>query len=223
MTLGTRRGAALFGFVVLASSASAASGRAVELDVQDVVSRLEQWLDGTRDLEARFEQSVISGALGEGPVERGRLSLLRPGHMRWDYLEPERKVALVEGDETRLYLEEDRQLWLGRLTEQGGLLPILLGGGPPLGELFEASLLATPRHGGDGTYRLRLVPRSAEPSFHEVLLTLRPPQFGVELAEVLDAGGNRVRYRFGEWKRNRGLAPAVFYCEPPPGTEVVTP
>ena len=50
----------------------------------------------------------------------------RPGRMRWDYEDPERKIALIEGTETRLYLEEDQQLWEGRLDDTEAFLPDLL-------------------------------------------------------------------------------------------------
>jgi len=114
-----------------------------------VLAGLQAWLEGTRDLEGRFEQSLASGALGAGLAESGRFFLRRPGRMRWDYLEPERKVALIEGDQTRLYLEEEGQLWEGRL-EDGALLATLLAGSEPLDEVFQASLLDPPEGGGGG-------------------------------------------------------------------------
>jgi outer membrane lipoprotein carrier protein len=206
----------------LAGVALAPVAGARELDAGSVLERLQTWLDGTRDLEGRFEQTLASGALGAGLAESGRLYLLRPGRMRWDYLEPERKVALVEGEATRLYLEEDGQLFEGRLDD-GALLTTLLAGGRPLAEVFEPGLLATPRHGGGGAYRLQLVPRGGAESFRHVVLTLRSPKFAIEAAEVLDGAGNLMQYRFIELRRNSGISKAVFHFEPPPGTEVLRP
>jgi outer membrane lipoprotein carrier protein len=195
---------------------------AAELDAEAVAARLQAWIEGTRDLQGRFEQTLTSGALGTGLAESGRMYLRRPGRMRWDYLEPERKIALVDGEATLLYLEEDAQLWEGRL-EDGGLLATLLAGTEPVETLFEAVLLATPRTGGDGAYRLQLVPRADEESFRHVVLTLRSPEFALERADVLDGAGNLMRYRFAELERNAGLAEALFQFEAPPGTEVVRP
>jgi outer membrane lipoprotein carrier protein len=192
-----------------------------ELDAAQVLDRVQGWLDGTRDLQARFEQTLVSGALGDGLTESGRLWLQRPGRMRWDYLEPESKVALVEGETTRLYLAEDQQLWEGRLEDTESLLPVLLTGEERLDELFESTLEATPKIGGRGAYRLRLAPRSTSETFQTVVLTLQPPRFAIERAEVLDAAGNQLLYRFSGIKRNRGLKDSDFYFEPPPGTEIV--
>ena len=199
-----------------------AMGAPPDLDAGAVVGRLQGWLDATKELEGRFEQTLASGALGTGLEESGRFYLYRPGRMRWDYLEPERKVALVDGQATRLYLEQDAQLWEGRL-EDGGLLAALLSGSEPVSTAFEADLMAGPQESGDGTYRLQLVPRTEADSFRHVTLTLREPEFAIEEAEVLDGAGNRMLYRFSGLRRNRGLPEGVFRFEPPPGTDVLRP
>jgi outer membrane lipoprotein carrier protein len=209
------------GLVCVAAVWAGAWPAGPEPDAAAVLEGLQGWLDGTRDLEGRFEQSLVSGALGAGLAERGRVYLLRPGRMRWDYVDPERKVALVEDLRTRLYVEADRQLWEGTLDETEAVLPLLLSSEQRLGELFEIALLADPAAGDGGVHRLRLAPRGGSGGFEEVVLTLRPPRYAVEQAEVLDRAGNRVVYRFEALKRNRGLPAATFYFEPPPGTEIL--
>ena len=217
---------ARMGGVAVVCAALALAGVAVcesrDLDGAAVVGRLQAWLDATEQLEGRFEQTLASGALGTGLEESGRLYLHRPGRMRWDYHEPERKVALVEGQATLLYLEEDAQLWEGSL-EEGGLLAAILAGSEPVTTAFEPELLAGPQESGDGTYRLQLVPRTRADSFRHVTLTLLAPDFAIRDAEVLDGAGNRMLYRFSELRRNRALPEGVFHFEAPPGTEVLRP
>jgi outer membrane lipoprotein carrier protein len=190
------------------------------LDSVGVAQGLQRWLDGTRSLERDFEQSLASGALGAGLEESGRFYLERPGKMRWDYDTPERKVAIVIGSATRLWIEEDAQMWEGQL-ESDALLALLLTGERPLSELFQPALLATPELGGNGRYRLQLVPLEAADAFQQVLLTLGSGDFSIDEAEVLDAAGNRMIYRFGEARRNQGLAADTFEFEPPAGTEIL--
>jgi len=190
-------------------------------DKAAVVAGLQAWLDGTRTLELRFRQSLVSGALGTSATESGRLYLERPGKLRWDYLDPEKKVALLLGDRTALYLEEERLLSRGRLSGEQGLFPRLLAGHDRVEAFFAASLVATPSTGGRGFYRLRLVPRGDHAAMSEVTLTLRPPEFAIEGAELLDETGNRTTYAFTNVRRNRALPEGLFAFEPPPGTEVV--
>jgi len=185
-----------------------------------VLDRLQGWLDGTRTLEARFEQTLVSGALGGGLVERGRVYLDRPGRLRFDYTEPERKVAIVVDDRTWLYLAGERQLLLGRLGAEGDLLPALLAGAKPLAQLFEATFDTGGPPPSDAPYRLALRPRGAAEGLERIVVTLRAPTFALESAEVLDAAGNRMDYAFSAVHRNGRLPRGAFAFEPPPGTEI---
>jgi outer membrane lipoprotein carrier protein len=201
--------------------AGAGPGAARTADRGGVVSGLQAWLDGTATLEARFRQTLLSGALGTTVSETGRLYLERPGKLRWDYLEPERKVALLLGDRTFLYLEDDRQFVRGRLAADQSLFPRLLAGGERLEAIFSATLVATPSSGGRGAYRLRLTPKTAPGGLAELTLTLRAGSFAIDGAEVLDEGGNRMTYVLSSVGRNGPLPEGTFSFEPPPGTEVV--
>lgn len=186
-----------------------------------VLAGLQAWLDGTTTLDMRFRQSLVSGALGTTATESGRLYLERPGKLRWDYLDPEKKIALLLGDRTALYLEDERTLSRGRLSGEQGSFPRLLAGGDRIDAFFAATLLSTPSTGGRGAYRLKLVPKADHGALTEVTLTLRPPTFAIEAAELLDETGNRTSYTFSNVRRNRGLPEGLFAFEPPPGTEVV--
>jgi len=206
--------------VVGLGGATAVPHAAARLEADRVVAGLQGWLDGTRQLEARFEQELLSGGLGSGLTESGTLYLERPGRMRWEYLDPEAKTALIVGDRMSLFVAEDEQMFVSTMPEDGELLPHLLAGDGRIAELFEASLLEADRSPKKG-YRLRLVPRARSESFEEVELTLAAPGFAIERALVLDAAGNSVEYRFFALRRNRGLPAEVFEFRPPPGTDIV--
>jgi len=186
-----------------------------------LVAGFQAWLDGTQTLELRFRQSLVSGALGATAIESGRMYLERPGKIRWDYLAPERKVALLIGNRTELYLEDDRQLTRGRLTAEQSLLPQLLSGSDRIATSFVATSVAVPASSGPRRYRLKLVPRGEGTALSEVTLVLLAPDFAIESAEVLDEMGNRTTYAFTGAKRNGRLPDGIFAFEPPPGTEVV--
>lgn len=198
-----------------AAAGPTAAGRA------EVIAGFQAWLDGTATLEARFLQSLVSGAFGTSASERGRMYLERPGKLRWDYLEPDKKVALLVGDRTSLYIEDDAQMTRGHLGGEQALFPRLLVGRDRVEELFTATLVATPAAGGGGLYRLRLVPKGAQGALAAVTLGLRPPEFSIEHVEVLDELGNRTTYAFTAVRRNGRLPAGLFAFEPPPGTELV--
>ena len=178
---------------------------------------LQRWLDGTKDLQARFEQTLLSSALGAGPKEAGRVFLRRPGRMRWEYTAPETKIALLVDDRTELYLAEERRLHVAQLSDDDAPLAALLAGTQPLASMFEAE----PLPDQEGRRRLRLVPKSKTSGVQEIVIGLDPSTSAVLSAEVLDQGGNRMGYAFTARKRNAGIADAMFRFTPPKGTEVV--
>jgi len=188
-------------------------------DAAEALASLQSWLDGTRDLRGRFRQRLISGALGRGVEESGRFWLERPGKMRWDYTDPERKVAILDDGRTALYVAEDRQLWEGTLSGSDGILTALLAGDRPLAEVFTISIVEDP--GSGQVLLLRLVPADASGTFEEVTLEVSTPEYAVTGAEVLDSAGNRIRYGFTRLERNRGIDAERFRLEVPPGTDVV--
>lgn len=188
---------------------------------ESVLRGLQDWLDGTESLEARFEQSLVSGALGSGAKESGRLFVRRPGRMRWEYSPPDAKVALLVGDRTELYLPQDRQLLRGTLSGADSPIPALLAGQGRLQALFSPHLLPPPAKGSTEDYRLRLVPKAKTDGFEEVTLTLRVFDHAVLFAEVVDGAGNRMAYRFRAIRRNHGVPESLFHFVPPKGTEIV--
>jgi outer membrane lipoprotein carrier protein len=210
--------------LVLAATPAAGAASPLGAGTQNAAAalgKLQGWIDGTKDLECRFEQTLVSGALGSGITESGKLYLLRPGRIRWDYDDPDRKTALLLGNRTTLYLPEERQLVQGTLEADQAALPELLAGSARLDEIFEATLAAPSV--GSAEVRLRLVPRKRPEGVSEVILSLRPPEHSIEGAEVLDGMGNRTSYRFRGVRRNRGLEPSLFRFEPPAGTAIVEP
>ena len=204
---------------VLLVSATSIPSVVAEISAKAALEGLQSWLDGTRQLESRFEQELLSGALGAGLAERGTLYVSRPGRMRWDYKDPEVKIALIDQGRMRLYLAEDRQLIVSEIPEEGDLLPTLLTGTGRLATLFEPEIVE--ESAGERTVLLRLVPRDRVDSFEEVLLSLRAKTWEIDRALVMDAAGNRMEYRFSRLRRNRPIAEEVFSFDPPPGTEII--
>jgi outer membrane lipoprotein carrier protein len=208
----------LIGVLVLLSAAwTAAAGTP-----DDVAKRVQAWLDGSEGLTGRFEQRLLSGALGDDRAETGRLWILRPGKMRWDYEDPERKIAILRDGQTLLYLEAEAQAIRGQVDREAGLLTALLAGTRPIEDLFDV----LPPDQDDleaerGTEVVRLRPRDADGAFESVSLTVDRSSGAIRAARVRDAAGNVMDYRFGDLKRTRNVPDRVFAFEPPEGTEIL--
>ncbi len=66
-------------------------------DPQALAARVQGYYEATRDLQARFVQTYTYAAFGRKQVSRGTFQVKKPGKLRWDYAEPERKVVVVNG------------------------------------------------------------------------------------------------------------------------------
>lgn len=182
-----------------------------------LVRRVEAQHRRAGDLVARFTQSYRSGVLGREIVESGTLSLKRPGLMRWEYLEPERKTFVSDGRSYYFYVPEDRQVVVRDQAGDKRAPALLLAGESDLLSEFEASLV---RSGEPGPRRLRLTPREPDPDLREVTIEVDDADRIVGI-EVLDVQGNLSRFHFFEIRENVGLDEGLFEFEVPRGVEVV--
>ncbi len=184
---------------------------------RSLVRRVEERQARTADLVARFTQSYRSGMLGREVVERGVVSIKRPGRMRWEYKDPEAKLFVSDGRTFYFYVPADRQVIVSEQDTERSLAARLLSGRGGLLDEFSASL-EPPLE--EGVVRLKLVPRREQA---EVARALVDAETTGRIRSILieDAQGNRTGFRFENVRENSGLDDRLFRFEVPRGVEVV--
>jgi len=184
---------------------------------RNLVRRVEERHARTVDLVARFTQSYRSGMLGREIVERGTVSIKRPGRMRWEYKDPEAKLFVSDGRTFYFYVPADRQVIVSEQDPERSLAGRLLSGRGGLLDEFSASL-DEPLE--EGVFRLRLLPRHEQADVERAFVDAEP---GGRIRSILieDLQGNRTRFRFESIRENTGLADRLFRFEVPPGVEVI--
>jgi len=184
---------------------------------ETVLHKLEERNARTSDLVARFSQSYRSGMLGREITERGVVSIKRPGRMRWEYKDPERKLFISDGRTFYFYVPADRQVILSEQDQQRSLAARLLSGKDGLGDEFAVSL-DEPLE--DGVVRLKLVPRHEQADVERAFVDV---ELSGRIRSILldDLQGNRTRFRFDELRENVGLKDSLFRFEIPKGVEVI--
>ncbi len=184
---------------------------------QSLLHRIEERNARTHDLVARFTQSYRSGVLGREITERGVVSIKRPGRMRWEYLDPERKLFISDGSTFYFYVPADRQVIVSEQDPRRSLAARLLSGKAGLAEEFLVSLEEPSE---PGLFRLRLVPRHEQPDLERALIEVEPS--GRIRSIVLDdVQGNETRFRFENVRENVGLKDDLFRFQVPKGVEVI--
>ncbi|HEY8232880.1 MAG TPA: outer membrane lipoprotein carrier protein LolA [Vicinamibacteria bacterium] len=204
--------AALVACLVFAAPLAEASDLA-----RGLVRAIEEHHARLSDMVARFSQSYRSGMLGREIVERGVVSLKRPGRMRWEYKDPEPKLFLSDGRTFYFYVPADKQVVVSEQDPKHSLAARLLSGAGGILDEFDASL-EEPLE--DGVLRLRLVPRQPQADVERATIDAEPSG---RIRSILleDPQGNRTRFRFEGVRENTGLEERLFRFEPPKGVEVV--
>jgi outer membrane lipoprotein carrier protein len=182
-----------------------------------LVQRIEARHQQVTDLTASFVQTYRSGMLGRELTESGKLSIKRPGRMRWEYLDPERKTFVSDGKTFYFYVPADRQVVVRDQAGDRRAPALLLAGEGGILDQFEAGVESAP----PGRYRLRLTPREPDHDIERVYLEV-DHSYRILAIDVIDAQGNRSAFRFSEIRENVGLPDRLFHFEIPAGVDVVT-
>jgi outer membrane lipoprotein carrier protein len=185
--------------------------------VESLVNRVEERHARMKDIVARFVQSYRSGLLGRELVERGVVSIKRPGRMRWEYKDPEEKLFVSDGKSFYFYVPEDRQVIVQEQDAQRSLAARLLFGTGGLLDEFEATLEEPWQ---DGLLTVRLVPREENAELERAYIDVEPSGL-IRSILLEDIQGNRTRFRFEDLRENTNLPDRLFRFEIPSGVEVI--
>jgi outer membrane lipoprotein carrier protein len=193
-----------------------------ELDA--LVDRVERHYDSVRDFEASFTQRYERKLLHRRIEEKGRVSVKKPGRMRWEYREPEEKLFVTDGAKSYFYLPLEQQVMVshnpdGAMGMEEGSPFELLAGKSRLRDGFEVSPSDEPATRGGVV--LHLAPRTLHEEFDEVALEVRESDGLVLRVVLVDAQDNRTEFEFTDVRENVNLSETLFRFAIPPGVDVV--
>lgn len=206
------------GAAVVPSSPAAGT----RLDVAAVVERVQKRYDGATDFRARFNQTLTNSAFKRKTASTGEVLLKKPGRMRWNYLTPDPKMYLADGELLWLYEPEDKQAFKQDLksSQLPAALAFLTGKGKLASE-FDIVFAKDARVGGTTDYVLALSPRQAQSQVKSILFVVDPQTFHVRESLITDAQGNTNDLLFSDIKLNTSIADGTFRWTPPTGTRVI--
>jgi outer membrane lipoprotein carrier protein len=188
-----------------------------------LAKELQQKYDKVRDFSADFVQTYRGGVLRQTATERGRLTVKKPGKMRWEYRDPERKLFVSDGHKLYSYVPEDRQVLVSDVPDDDhATTPALfLAGKGSLTRDFIVSY-AKADEAPSSTTVLKLSPRKTEPEYDWLMLAIDPATLQIRMLITVDAQGGRSTFTLTNLKENVGVADKEFAFSIPRGVEVIT-
>jgi len=169
---------------------------------------------------ACFIQESTLKAMDITDSASGKVTVKRPGKMRWEYEEPDRQIILTDGKDLWIYRPEDNQVMIGKF-------PSFFGDGKGASFLsdirlirqkFNITLEGTDR---DDYYILKLLPVNKTYDLSYINLSISKKTFYVEEVITYNLYGDETRIKLVDIKLLENPEDSIFIFNIPYGTEVL--
>jgi outer membrane lipoprotein carrier protein len=187
----------------------------------DVAGALQRKYDSVKDFSASFTQTYEGGVLRRKSQESGLVFVKKPGKMRWDYIKPEKKLFVSDGQTMFLYFPNEKQVMKNDVPGQSqatSAVLFLMG----KGDIVRDFSVRWADGGSDTTYRLRLDPKTRQAEYDWLEITADRETLRIVGLMAADAQGGKSAFTFSNFKENAGLADKMFQFTIPRGTEVIS-
>jgi outer membrane lipoprotein carrier protein len=187
---------------------------------EQVAVALQSKYDRIRDFTADFTQQYESGVRKRKMSEKGRVQVKKPGKMRWDYTEPEKKTFVSDGSQIYLHVPADNQVTVSPVPKQDEATTavLFLVGKGSLTRDFKVSF--SPQAPA-GTYALRLDPKLPERDYDWLEIVVDQTTLQIRSLKAADRQGGQSTFHFSNFKENVGLSDKTFAFSIPRGADVI--
>jgi len=197
---------------------------AAEPTASDLAQALQKKYSAVKGFSADFVHSYRGGVLNKELTERGHLLIKKPGKMRWEYTDPEKKLFVSDGVRIYFYIPEDKQVTVTRMPsgDEATTPALFLTGRGDLARDFQSSFTALPAGAVPGSRALKLVPKTPQPDYDWLVLVIDPATLALRGLSYGDPQGGTSTISFNNLKENGAIADKEFEFKPPRGVDVVT-
>ena len=207
----------LSGITAIAAEKPSDSKKTVTLE--DILKKVEKRY-ALSGFTAGFFQSSTIKALNITDTAMGKISIKRPGKMRWIYEAPERQSIITDGTRLWIYHPDDNQVMLG-------VAPSYFGGGKGASFLTDIRemratfdiTLETPEV--PDRYKLKLVPKQKSVDVTHVFVWVATRTWEVSEVATYNTYGDETRMEFSHIEFIDDLPDPLFMFTIPDGTDVV--
>jgi outer membrane lipoprotein carrier protein len=183
---------------------------------------VQQQYDRVKDFTADFTHSYEGGVLKKKSVEHGSVQIKKPGRMRWDYTDPEKKLFLSDGRKVYSYIPADKQVVMSDMPadDNATAAVLFLAGKGNLTRDFVVTY-ATSSETPD-TWALRLEPRQKQRDYDWLIIVVDRQTLQMRSLTAADKEGGRSTFAFTNYRENAGVPDKVFEFKIPKGVDVIT-
>ncbi len=182
-----------------------------------VVDNVQKFYGSIKQVTASFRQSVTNDTFGSTKTSDGTVWIMKPGKMRWDYVEKKKAKFVVKksfiSNGTSLYVVEHDNMQVVKKSLQNDLMPVavsFLYGKGDLKSEFNAALDTTGKYGAKGDIVLKLTPKQPSAQYKNLFLVVSPTDFHVTQSVIIDSSNNINHFRFFAPNFEKAISPDSF-------------
>lgn len=182
-----------------AGSATAAAAP----NANTVVDNVQKFYAGIKQVSAQFRQTVTNSTFGSTKKSDGSVWLMKPGKMRWDYVEKKKGKATVSksfiSNGKYLYVVEHGNKQVVKKNLQNDLMPVavtFLHGTGDLKTEFNAEIDTSGKYGAKGDIVLKMSPKKPSAQYKNLFLVVAPDNYRVKQSVIVDSSNNTNQFEF---------------------------
>ena len=172
-------------------------------DAGGVVDNVQKFYANIKQVTASFRQAVTNDTFGSTKTSDGTVWIMKPGKMRWDYLEKKKDKVEVKksfiSNGSNLYVVEHDNMQVVTKNLQQDLMPVavsFLYGKGDLKTEFNPELDTTGKYGAKGDFVLKLTPKKPSAQYKNLYLVVNPSDYRVTQSIIIDSSNNTNHFRF---------------------------
>ena len=207
----------LSGITAIAAEKPSDSKKTVTLE--DILKKVEKRY-ALSGFTAGFFQSSTLKALNITDTAMGKISIKRPGKMRWIYEAPERQSIITDGTRLWIYQPDDNQVLLG-------VAPSYFGGGKgasfltDIREMRDTFDITLETPDVPDRYKLKLVPKQKSVDVTHVFVWVATRTWEVSEVATYNTYGDETRIEFSHIEFIDDLPDPLFMFTIPDGTNII--
>jgi len=186
-----------------ATLAPAAGAAATQSGGGAVVDKVQKFYADIKQVTAQFRQTVTNSTFGSTKASDGTVWLMKPGKMRWDYLEKKNNKTTVKksfiSNGTYLYMVEHDNKQVVKKNLQNDLMPVavsFLYGKGDLKAEFSSAVDTTGKYGAKGDIVLKMTPKKPSAQYKNLYLVVDPSNYRVKQSVIIDSSNNVNQFQF---------------------------
>lgn len=185
-----------------------------------ILARLQEHYNRIKSIEAEFHQETTLPITSRVTRASGKMYLKLPGKMRWEYLQGQDKLVIINDKIMWFYEPEERQVTvtdLSKMPDSQELLTFLTG----IGDLKRDFLINEAVSTRDGHVVIQLLPKAARSQWKSLWLVIDSTSYKVIQTSSEGIQGERTIISYTNIREDVELPEELFTFQMPEGVEVL--